>query len=287
LTDATKKARREHAREVAREMREKERKRRFRNRLIAQASVILGLIAVAAIVIFAVQASVKPPIDGPTNMASDGILLEGDGTGNIVAVQNAGTPAEAEPTPTDQTKNADKLNITIYVDYMCPFCGAFEGSNAQQIGTWVSSGIATLEVHPISILDRLSQGTKYSTRAAGAMACVANYKPDTFFQANTAMFNGQPAESSEGLTNQQIIDVLAGANATNPDIETCIKDGVYMDWVTAATERTRSAVPNSDLTAVQSTPTVIVNGQQYTGSVEDAAAFSEFVQGIAASLPTN
>jgi protein-disulfide isomerase len=287
VTDAPKKARRDHAREVAREMREKERKRRLRNRIIAQGSVVLGLVAIALIVVLVVQNSVKPPVDGPANMASDGILLQGDGTGNIVAVPNAGTPAGEDPTPTDQTTMATTVNITMYVDYLCPICGAFEGTNAQQIGTWVSAGIATLEIHPISILDRSSQGTRYSTRAANAMACVANYNPNVYFQANTAMFNAQPAEETTGLTDDEIIATLSDISATNADIEKCIKDETYSDWITAATVRTRSAVPNSSLAAVKGTPTVIVNGEQFTGSVQDATAFSDFVKKAAPSLFSN
>ncbi len=282
MTDASKKARRDHAREVARELREQERKRRKRNRIFLQGGVILGLIAVAAIVVVVVQSGVKAPVDGPANMASDGILLQGDGSGNIVGVPTKGTPAGSDPTPTDQKKLTTPVNITVYVDYFCPICGAFEGANAQQLGTWVAGGQATLEIHPISILDRSSLGTKYSTRSANAMACVANYNPNAYFQANTAMYNNQPKEGTEGLTNADIIKVLAGAKASSAAIERCINDGTYEDWVTQATNRTSTGpIPNSSLTAVKGTPTVIVNGEQYTGDVTDANAFATFVAGLA------
>jgi protein-disulfide isomerase len=284
VTDAPKKARRDHAREVAREMREKERKRRLRNRILLQVGVVVAIVAVVGAGYLLYTSSIKAPVDGPANMASDGILLEGDGSGNIVAVPNAGTPAGEDPTPTDQSTMTKTANITMYVDYLCPVCGAFEGTNAQQIGTWVSAGIATVEIHPISILDRSSQGTRYSTRAANAMACVANYNPNAYFQANTALYNAQPAEETPGLTDDEIISALAGVSASSPEIEQCIADETYSDWVTAATTRTRSAIPNSTLAAVTGTPTVIVNGQQYTGSVTDAQAFSDFIRTAAPEL---
>src|SRR3712207_9318628 len=37
------------------------------------------------------------------------------------------------------------------------------------------------------------------------------------------------------------------------------------------------ALPISDVTAIQGTPTVLVNGVQYEGSVDDPAAFAAFV----------
>ena len=51
MSDASKKARRDQAREHAREMREQERKRKLRNGWIIRGSVGLALIAVAVITI--------------------------------------------------------------------------------------------------------------------------------------------------------------------------------------------------------------------------------------------
>jgi len=284
MVEESKQVRRDVARETARIMREEEKKRRRRNRIITQVSVVLGAVAVAVIVILVVQSSIKPPIAGPANMASDGILLQGDGTGEIVAVPTKGIPIEGKPTATDPTKYTDTVNIVVYVDYQCPFCQAFEKANAQTIGTWVSQGLATVEYHPIAILDSQSQGTKYSSRAASAAACVADYQPDSFFQANAALFSSQPPEGTSGLTNEEIASIVAKAGVTDVKVVKCINDERYVQWVADATERTRSALPNSDLDGLKSTPTVIVNGQQYTGDPADAEAFQAFVSEIGLAL---
>jgi protein-disulfide isomerase len=284
MTDDSKKARRDIARENARVMRDEEKKRRRRNRIITQVSVVAGAIAVAVIIVLIVSSSIKPPIAGPGNMASDGILLHGDGTGEIVAVKNDGIPIDGKPTPTDPKKYGDTVNIVIYIDYQCPFCQAFEKTNAETIGTWVSQGLATVEYHPIAFLDAQSQGTKYSSRAASAAACVANYQPDSFFQVNAALFSNQPAEGTSGLTNAEIASIIGQAGVTDVDVITCINDEKYVRWVTDATERTGSAVPNSDLEKIGGTPTILVNGQQYTGAVDDAAAFQSFVSEIGLDL---
>jgi len=288
VSDASKKARRDQAREHAREMREVERKRKVRNGWIIRGSVGLALVAVAVVTILIfnsvrqaeIEAAIPKP--GPANMISDGILLQGDGSGNIVAVPTAAIPAGGDYTPTDLTKYADTVNIVTYVDYFCPICQSFEQTNAEQLGTWVSAGAATLEIHPISILDRSSLGTRYASRSANAMACVAQYDPNRFFQATTAMYASQPAEGTSGLTNEEIASVLAGAGVTDLDVVKCINDETFKQWVTDATARTNvGPIPNSDLARVSGTPTVLVNGYQYPGAVNDASAFAEFVSAVA------
>ena len=63
--------------------------------------------------------------------------------------------------------------LDTYIDFMCPVCNQFEQAYGETIQSLVDDGTITLNIHPISILDRESQGTEYSTRAANAMYCVA------------------------------------------------------------------------------------------------------------------
>ena len=282
----SKAARREHAREQARVMREKEQKRARRNKWIVQGSVIVAILAIASLVV-AIFVSVNQPAGpGPENMASDGILLEGDGTA-ITAVRTANVEADAEPAITDPADYPNTVNIAIYVDYQCPFCKQFEETNAEQIEQWVGSGIATLEIHPIAGLDAQSTGNKYSTRAANAAACVANYQPDSYFDVNNAFFADQPEEGANGKTDEELLATMKGAGVDNDDVTKCVTDQTFTDWVKAATDRVQGGtIPNSDQPVFQGTPMVIVNGTYYTGQIDDAEAFSTFVQSIAAQIPT-
>ena len=142
----------------------------------------------------------------------------------------------------------------------------------------VTTGAATLEIHPISILDRLSSGTEYATRAANAAACVANVEPDSFLAFNTAMFANQPAENTTGMTDAELTSLVGAAGVASTDVAACIADQTYSGWVGASTQRALDGpIPNSDIEQVKGTPTVLVNGVQYTGSNADAAAFEAFV----------
>jgi protein-disulfide isomerase len=281
----TKRERREAAREKARVTREAEAKRRRRRKWAVQGGLVVGVLAVLAVVALVVTRSLAPAGPGPLNMASDGIVLSGDGTA-ISAVSTDAVPADGSPVPS-AAGTAEKPSIVVYLDYMCPYCGQFDTTNADQLETWATQGAVDLEIHPLGFLDNASMGSKYSTRSANALACVADAEPDAALDVNTALFAQQPAENTRGLTNDELVTLVEGAGVDDPDVASCIRDGQFDDWVASATERAlNDPLPNSDLAALTATPTVLVNGQQYQGSPTDAAAFAQFVAEVAGGQPT-
>lgn len=273
----TKDQRREQARELARLEREARLKAQARNRILIRVGVTLGIVALLGGIAGGIWLATRPAGPGPVNMASDGILFTGN-DGEVEAVQTGAVPAEGTPIPTDPDAYDVPARIVTYLDYGCPYCNQFETTNAAQIEELVAAGYATLEVHPISILDRAFLGTEYATRAANAMACVAAEEPDAFLDANAALFANQPAEQTEGLTDDEIRDVLDSAGALTDEISACIGDRRYEGWVVAATDRTTS---DPDLvnpsTGGFGTPTILVNGVRYTGPLDDPQAFAAFV----------
>lgn len=274
--NTSKKARRDEARERARLAREQEKRRKRRNRTLGISGIIVGAMAVVAIVVVVVANSVQPTGPGPKNMASDGIVFQGQ-DGEIVPVTTKAIPEGGDPTPTEQDDSV--ANITVYSDYMCPYCNQFETSQMSQIQQWVQDGTATLELHPFNLLDSQSLGTKYSTRSAAAAACVANSDPDAFLAFNTSLYENQPSEGTRGLTNSQLAEYAEQAGATSEDVASCITDQRFAGWVADATNRALTEeIPNSSLPKVTGTPTVIVNGQQYSGSLTDTDAFASFVE---------
>jgi protein-disulfide isomerase len=277
----SKNQRREAARDKARELRLQQKKKERRNRVFLQGGIAVGIIAVVVIVVLAISASVKPVGAGPLNMASDGIVIGKD----FKAVSTAAIPANGEPTATKRDKKSSVVSIRMYIDYFCPICNQFETANKDQINSWLKSGAVTVEIHPISFLDRSSLGTRYASRAANAGACVANYSPDDYWDFTEAMYTNQPEEGTAGLTNAQIIKVIKDAGVGNmTSISKCVNDEKFKSWVTAATDRaTHGPLPDSNVSTVAGTPTVIVDGLQYTGDVTDAAAFSSFVTAAAAA----
>ncbi|MCU1436948.1 MAG: hypothetical protein JWP66_35, partial [Naasia sp.] len=64
--------RREAAREKARQLREEQKKRERRNRVLLGGGIGIGVLAIIAIVVFVIFTSIRPAGPGPANMASDG-----------------------------------------------------------------------------------------------------------------------------------------------------------------------------------------------------------------------
>lgn len=153
--------------------------------------------------------------------------------------------------------NPDRT-IETYVDFICPACGNFETTYGPKINQLVDQGDVTLKVHPISILDRASAGTKFSTRSASAMYCVAENDPDAALGFFQGMFANQPEEGTSGLDDLTITNIARDAGAGDASVK-CIEDGTYMKWVTAQTKFT----PTAEGKGI-STPTVLVNGEIIT-----------------------
>ncbi len=272
----TKNERREQAREQAKQLREAARKTERRNRFLLQGGIVVAVLAVVAVVVVVIVSSVRPAGPGPQNMASGGLLVEAGGQVQTSTAKEAGTVPTPNPTPTDD----GLIHIQTFVDYMCPYCGQFEATNAEYIKSLVDSGAASLEVVPISFLDRASLGTQYSTRAMNAFACVADSAPQNALDFHDLLFVNQPAESSTGLDDATLISLAGQAGATSPDIATCIQEQTFKSWTESATDHAMQ------VTGVQGTPTVIVNGQIYSGTVNgqsynnsltDQATFRQFV----------
>jgi protein-disulfide isomerase len=250
---------REAAREKAKAMRLAGSARERRNRLFLQ----LGLGAVALLVIGTLVAVIstafKPEGPGPLNMASDGIKIGQNG----VAVSTPALQPGKSPTATPANK-AGVVDITIFVDYMCPYCGAFEQTNMATIDELLSRGVATLEVHPMAFVNT-AQGLDYSTRAANAAACVANYAPNSYLKFHNLLYTNQPAENTPGLSNDELATYAQQAGAAST-ISDCINNGEFDGWVAGATLRAQNgdiAVNKRDASfdKVHGTPTILINGK--------------------------
>ncbi|UOR00636.1 thioredoxin domain-containing protein [Leucobacter allii] len=197
-----------------------------------------------------------------------------------VSPQEIAPPARADGTP--------PAAIRLYLDYRCPYCAMFEEANEDRLESLVESGDAVVELVPLTFLDRVSAGSRYSSRAAAAMTCVAAHQPDAAWDAHQALIDTdfQPAEGTTGHDDGAIVAELADeADGLADETRACIADGALVDraqelsdWVFA------NAVPGAadPATAVTGTPFVLVNGVAYAGAPNSAAEFDAFLaeQGV-------
>lgn len=152
--------------------------------------------------------------------------------------------------------------IDTFVDFMCPICGTFEDQYGEQLQTAAANDEITLNIHPVSILNRLSTTGEFSSLAASSMYCVAENAPDATLDYFNLMFANQPAENSAGLSADEMSALAeqAGAGAAAD----CIADGTYKKFVDSQTKSQE----------ISGTPTIEVNGTR----IDNSAITTEFAK---------
>ncbi len=276
----TRSEQREAARAKAKELREQHKKNEKRKGLLIKLGLGAGIVAVAAIIAGVVLTGIaneSGQSQTPSNLtANNGILL---GAGGEAIIDGK------TPTPITTPAATKAVHIVTYVDYQCPYCAYFENANLKQIKGWLDSGFATLEVRPISFLDGRGSPNTYSSRAANAALAVAKYAPNKFFAFNEALFLNQPEENTKGPENDELIKLANSLGIKGAAFEAAVKNKDFGKWIRTTTDKALgSPVADSNPTVnLDGTPLVLVNGQSYTGAIDNAAEFSQFVTGIAAA----
>ncbi|MGW8431090.1 DsbA family protein [Curtobacterium citreum] len=267
----TKKQRREQAREHARANREQAKRRQRRNRWFLQGGIGACILAAAGVTLLIVTSANAPVPAGktPSNTTAGAIAFHGeDGTVAPTAKTSSTTVA---PTTSKPAK------VDLYIDWSCPVCKQFETATSADLTTLIESEQATLAVHPVAILDRSYLGSRYSSRAANAAACVADHSPSSFLDVQAQMYDNQPQEGTRGLTTARILELVHAGGATGAALDSCIKDETFKGWVQKYTAKALSdkALVNPS-TGGFGTPTALINGKRWNGgrdfirSVEDA-----------------
>lgn len=155
------------------------------------------------------------------------------------------------------------VTVTVYEDFMCPFCGAFETAAAPMLEEYVESGDVRVLYRPMSFLDHASNGTEYSTRAANALAVVLDTAgPDAAGKFHDLLFANQPAENTDGLADERLVELAVQAGASEAEVAGPIRDREFAQWVVNATD-----AANKD--GVRQTPTVMVDGEPVEFSTTD------------------
>ena len=221
----------------------------------------IGIIVVAVIIViiaaagFAIWKGSQPVqvAHTPSFTTSDGaVVITKDG------VQRNGSEYDH-----DNTNNV----VRDYQDFLCPGCGSVNRMLGTPMKSYLKSGDMILKDYPISILDNISQGKKYSTRVAAMAYRVAELDPEHYLDFVDLMFSEsvQPHESDfKNITDAQLekYAMKAGLSASNARKSV---DGKYTDYVTS---NTKKIVDDTSLwrtgangTKQFMTPIVIVNNK--------------------------
>lgn len=219
----------ERAAAIRREHEAKERRRRT----LSVSVLVIGVLAVILVIAVAVQSS-------------------RDTTGQATTPPSGVVDKYALPYGSAQAP----VTVTVYEDFMCPYCGQFESASGSMLGKYVDDGDVQVRYHVLSFLDQASNGTDYSTRSMNALGVVLDTAgPDVAKRFHDLLYENQPEEGTDGLSDQQLVDLAVKAGADRGQVEGPITSLKYQQWVTNATDAASKA-------GVTGTPTIAVDGEK-------------------------
>ena len=120
----------------------------------------------------------------------------------------------------------------------------------------------------------MSNGHEYSTRTANAIATVANHSPEHAWDFHTALYDAQPAEGTDGLSDEQIAGVAKGAGVP-ADVANKFVEGTYRNWVSSVTQQAFAA-------GIEGTPTVKIDGAVFDGDLYTTGPLTAAIESAAA-----
>jgi len=162
-------------------------------------------------------------------------------------------------------KKSAPTTIKLYEDLQCPICKDFEQVAGSQVQAAIAGGKVKVDYHMVAFLDR-SSTTNYSSRALNAaMAVLSTAGPEAFLKFHTIAYANQPAEGSAGVPDSTLVDWAVQAGASRTEVTPLINGNVYHQWVLNATDQ-------MSRDHISGTPTIFVNGKEYTSPQQGAAA---------------
>jgi protein-disulfide isomerase len=184
------------------------------------------------------------------------------------------TPSVAVDGGTAFTSGIGPVTVDLYEDFMCPVCRAFESADSAALKQLVTENKVTVRYHPVAILNASSNGTNYSTRAAGAAA--AGAQAGKFLPYHDVLYANQPAEGSDGLSNAQLIELGKSVGLTSQDFADAVNHGMYNAWADKATETFSQR-------GYTFTPSIVVGGKLYQNNQRAYPTPAELTSLVAAA----
>ncbi|MFJ9341021.1 DsbA family protein [Streptomyces sp. NPDC101733] len=232
------------AREKLRAEREKQAKKDRTRRQLIVAGAVVGVLALAGGVGYAVVQSNQP---GYWEKAAEATLVKPKNTtgdnGTTVVIG----------------KSEAKKTLELYEDSRCPACAAFEQSTGEQVKKDVDAGKFKLRYFGATFIDNASRG-EGSKNALSALGAALNVSPEAFLDYKAALYSKDlhPEETVDSFAKDDYLLKVADTVPTlkgNAEFKKAVEDGTYDRW---AMEMSK-AFDKSD---VKGTPTLKMDGKK-------------------------
>jgi protein-disulfide isomerase len=235
------------ARERLRQERERQAKRDKVKRQVIVAGSIVGVLAIAGGIGYAVVQGNKP---GHWEAAKDDTL-----------VKPANTTGKNGTTVVIGKSSAKKTLVT-YEDPRCPICAQFEQTVGATVDKGVEDGKYKMQYVGATFLDN-GLGGEGSKNALSALGAALNVSPEAFLEYKAAMYSAKwhPEEQDDKFKDDSYLIEVADtvpALKGNAKFQNAVKNGTFDKWALDMSK-------TFDDSGVQGTPTLKMDGKTLTG----------------------
>ncbi|MFG2312177.1 thioredoxin domain-containing protein [Streptomyces sp. NPDC048566] len=171
-------------------------------------------------------------------------------------------------------KDAAPSTLTVWEDFRCPACQAFEATYRPTVHELVDAGRLKVEYHLVTLIDG-NMGGSGSRAAANAAACAQD--AGKFSAYHDVLYENQPKETEDTFADNAKLVELAGKvdGLDTPAFRACVDKGTHDSWVTKSNAAFRSSGFNG-------TPTVLFNGKNiYADQSMTPAKLKQMVEAAA------
>ncbi|AZM78259.1 hypothetical protein D1J63_27485 [Streptomyces sp. KPB2] len=173
-----------------------------------------------------------------------------ESTGPIVVPSGAqGKDGLAIPVGEESAKS----KLTVWEDFRCPACKAFELAYRDTIHELTDAGKLKVEYHLATIIDGNMGGTG-SRKAANAAACAQD--AGKFPAYHDVLYDNQPPETDDAFADEdKLLDLAGKVDGLDTTLfQECVKNGRHNSWV----EKSNKAFQDGGFSG---TPTVLLDGK--------------------------
>jgi protein-disulfide isomerase len=150
--------------------------------------------------------------------------------------------------------------IDMFEDFQCPACASVEEQSGQTVVDAVNSGQLQVRFHMLTFLNKQSGSGDYSSRAAGAMKCVADAESqDVQLAFHSKLFAVQPEEGGDDHDNQALAGFAKDVGASETT-QQCIADGSAIDAAESIADESQTQLSKA-LDGQVGTPSVLQDGK--------------------------
>ncbi|MFD8719515.1 thioredoxin domain-containing protein [Streptomyces sp. NPDC059629] len=236
------------ARERLRAEREKQAKRAKARRQVIVACSVVGVLAAAGGIGYAVVQANKPS------------YWEGLKDAKVVAPANT---TGTKGTTVVIGKDSAKKTLKVYEDPRCPVCAQFEQTVGSTVQKDIDDGKFKIEYIGGTFIDNKDNG-QGSKNALSALGAALNISPEAFLEYKTALYSTKwhPDETTDTFKDDSYLIKVANtvpALKNNAKFDDAVKKGTYDAWAMAM-----SNLFNTNKDGVSGTPSFVMNGKMLT-----------------------